>query len=329
MSNELTPADRAVARIQATLNNEKCLQALQVACTKGMDPARLVKVVESVVRKTPQLHECSPSSVYGAVLECATLGLEPILGRAYFVLFNNKGQKDLQLIIGYQGLIELGRRCGVECWSNAVYEGETLEWTAGFEETLVHKPRLDVEHNKNTLTYVYCVWQYNGVKHAEVMSKSDVEKIRKKSKCGNSGPWVEFYDEMAKKTVIRRAAKKWPLYNDRGFVEFADAIERDDDRTFRNEPVHIKSATDELRAQLGLKVEETVEEPKDERTDAMEGFYAALNAIDDPKQLDDVIANVGIAFENGEISNNDYVNFNDAYERRIAELNGQTKTSLF
>lgn len=324
MANELTSADRAVARIQDTLNSEKCLTALQTACAKGIEPARLIKTVESVVRKTPQLQECSVSSIYGAVLECATLGLEPILGRAYFVPFNNKGQKDLQLIIGYQGLIELGRRCGVECWANAVYEGETLEWTAGFEETLVHKPRLDVKHSKETLVYVYCVWQYNGAKHAEVMSKDDVEKIRRKSKCGNAGPWVDHYDEMAKKTVIRRASKKWPLLS---FSAVADAIERDDDRTFRSEgPVHIKSATDELRAQLGLKVEEIIEEAPEKQQDAMEGFYAALGSIEDPEQLQDVIANVGIALENGEITNNDYENFNAAYESRLAELKGEKKS---
>src|ERR1700712_4675930 len=42
------------------------------------------------------------------------------------------------------------------------------------------------------------------------MSKSDVLKIKASSKDGNKGPWVSHFDEMAKKSVIRRLFKYLP-----------------------------------------------------------------------------------------------------------------------
>jgi len=241
--------DVAVRNIKAILNKEECLQALQAACASNIQPKRLVKTVESLVRKTPELQTCSASSIYGAVLECATLGLEPILGRAYFVPFNNRktGEKELQLIIGYQGLIELGRKGGIEAKANAVFENDEFVWESGFEEKLIHKPCLDTEHCEKTLQFVYCVWKFNGEKHVEVMSKREVDKIRNGSKCGKFGPWADFYVEMAKKTVVRRAAKYWPLT-----IETKDALERDDERNFSDVVQYENGGVVELKNKLGL-----------------------------------------------------------------------------
>ncbi len=56
------------------------------------------------------------------------------------------------------------------------------------------------------------------------MSIEDVEKIRSRSRSGNSGPWVTDFDEMAKKTVFRRHSKWLPLS-----PELRDKIEKDDE----------------------------------------------------------------------------------------------------
>jgi hypothetical protein len=57
-----------------------------------------------------------------------------------------------------------------------------------------------------------------------VMTKDEVDAIRKRSKASGSGPWVTDYNEMAKKTVVRRASKKWPLD-----AELAEAVNNDGD----------------------------------------------------------------------------------------------------
>jgi hypothetical protein len=43
------------------------------------------------------------------------------------------------------------------------------------------------------------------------MSRAQVDAIRAQSKAGNSGPWQTHYEEMAKKTVIRRLFKYLPV----------------------------------------------------------------------------------------------------------------------
>ena len=57
----------------------------------------------------------------------------------------------------------------------------------------------------------------------EVMSRAEIEQVRKKSKAGSSGPWVEHWDEMAKKTVLRRLCKLLP-----SSIELARAVAMDE-----------------------------------------------------------------------------------------------------
>jgi recombination protein RecT len=65
----------------------------------------------------------------------------------------------------------------------------------------------------------------DGVTKCEVMSRDEVESIRKRSKAGGSGPWVSDWCEMAKKTAFRRASKWLPLS-----PEINDAFDKDQDR---------------------------------------------------------------------------------------------------
>jgi recombination protein RecT len=62
----------------------------------------------------------------------------------------------------------------------------------------------------------------DGSSDSEDMTVEDVEKIRNRSKSGNNGPWKTDYDEMAKKTVIKRLLKRAPMS-----IELADAVQID------------------------------------------------------------------------------------------------------
>ena len=64
----------------------------------------------------------------------------------------------------------------------------------------------------------------DGEKSREVMSVEDVNAIRARSRSGNSGPWVSDFSEMAKKTVVRRHAKRLPMSTD-----LDDALRADDE----------------------------------------------------------------------------------------------------
>ena len=89
---------------------------MALALPKTMTAERLTRIVMTECRKTPALMNCNQESFFGAVLQCAQLGLEPgsALGHCYLVPFGNGKAKDgrpnCQLIIGYRGMIDLARR---------------------------------------------------------------------------------------------------------------------------------------------------------------------------------------------------------------------------
>ncbi|MFN3771603.1 MAG: recombinase RecT, partial [Ectopseudomonas guguanensis] len=78
------------------------------------------------------------------------------------------------------------------------------------DESLSHRPAED--GSEGDITHVYAVARLkDGGRQFEVMSKAQVEAVRAQSKAGKSGPWVSHWEEMAKKTVIRRLFKYLPV----------------------------------------------------------------------------------------------------------------------
>lgn len=208
--------------IMGLLQDPKVKGQMALAMPKHMTPDRLMRIALTEVRKTPELAKCEVSSFMGAIMQCAQLGLEPgsALGHAYLLPFavnkkvGNQWQKvrtDCQLIIGYRGMIDLARRSGqiISLSSRAVHAKDEFSYEYGLEETLHHKP---AEGERGDLTHVYAVAKLvGGGIQFEVMSKADILKIKETSKAKNSGPWVSHFDEMAKKTVIRRLFKYLPV----------------------------------------------------------------------------------------------------------------------
>lgn len=186
------------------------------ALPKHMTADRMARIALTEFRKTPALMECDPATLFGAVIQCAQLGLEPggSLGHAYLLPFKNTktGRKDVQFIIGYRGMIDLARRSGqiVSISTRAVHANDQFSYEFGLTEDMRHKP--DETGNPGPLTHVYSVARLkDGGVQFEVMSKAEIDKVRAQSKAGGSGPWVTHYEEMAKKTVIRRLFKYLPV----------------------------------------------------------------------------------------------------------------------
>jgi recombination protein RecT len=198
-----------------------------MALPKHLNADRLVRLAVTEFRKNPSLRECTPESLLGAVMQAAQVGLEPdALGSVYLVPFNNKKKdqngkeywvKEVQLQIGYKGLIELVRRSGqvTSIVANEVYENDEFEFEYGLEEKLYHKPTMGTERGKLICFYAYARFKDGG--HAfHVMSVEQINQIRdkfsKSQKNGNHfGPWKDHYESMAKKTVIKQLVKYMPI----------------------------------------------------------------------------------------------------------------------
>ncbi|MFG5862762.1 recombination protein RecT [Metapseudomonas sp. CR1201] len=196
--------------LAALLASPKMKSQFAAALPKHMTPERMARIVTTEIRKTPALVNCEQNSFLGAVIQCAQLGLEPgnSLGHAYILPYG----KQAQLIIGYKGMIDLARRSGqiISISARVVRAEDFFEYEFGLDESLVHKP---AEHGDGgEITHVYAVARLkDGGRQFEVMSAAQVKAVQEQSKAGRSGPWVTHWEEMAKKTVIRRLFKYLPV----------------------------------------------------------------------------------------------------------------------
>lgn len=205
---------------------EKQKTAIARALPKHLSADRLTRIVLTEVKRNPKLAEGDPTSLLGALMQAAQLGLEPgPLGHAYLVPYWNGKTKttDVQLQIGYRGYIDLARRSGqiVSIVAREVCEGDQFEFEYGTDERIVHKPAL--KGRGEAYAYYGVALLSDGGRVVHVMSREDVEKFRNRSQAKSSGPWVTDYDAMAKKTVIRRMVPWLPLS-----TEMAVAVEADD-----------------------------------------------------------------------------------------------------
>lgn len=169
----------------------------------------------------------NPGSFFGAMLKAAGLGLQVAngLGHAYLIPFDKWAKEngryvvvgtEIQMIIGYQGMIELARRSGqIETlYAVPAYKGEPFEVTLGLSQDIKHKKMFDgsVNPTAENLVAVYAVARLKGGGiQFEVMTKQEVDAIKARSKSKDKGPWETDYVEMAKKTVIRRLFKMLPV----------------------------------------------------------------------------------------------------------------------
>lgn len=182
-------------------------------------PERFTRIVLSAISVNPKLAECTPASFLGAMMTSAQLGLEvnTPLGQAYVLPYSNKGQLEAQFQLGYKGLIDLAYRSGeVEViQAHIVYENDGFECEYGLNPKLTHKP---ADSDRGEPVKVYAVFKTkSGGFGFEVMSMDDVKAhAAKYSKAYNSGfsPWKTNFEEMAKKTVLKRVLKYAPLKSD-------------------------------------------------------------------------------------------------------------------
>lgn len=200
------------------LMDPKFKAQLAAALPRHMTPDRMARIALTECRKNPELLACDQMSFIGAIFQCAQLGLEPGngLGHAYLVPFNNRrrGTKEVNFITGYKGLVDLARRSDKidDVYARCVYERDEFEYVSGDNERIEHKPFRGSKKERGPVIAVYAIAKFKGggANQREVMWKGDVDEIRDRFSHGNP-VWKSDYDEMARKTVVRKLAKYLPL----------------------------------------------------------------------------------------------------------------------
>ncbi|WP_244651265.1 recombinase RecT [Rhizobium sp. CFBP 8762] len=255
-------------------------QQIMAALPPHIPVERFMRVVMTAVNASPDLLAADRRSLFEASMKAAQDGLLPDGRDGALVIFNAKVKDDkgkeiwikkVQWMPMVGGILKKVRNSGELLTISAyvAYENDEFNYTLGDDESIVHKPCLDDDRGRPRLVYAVAKTKDGGV-YREIMTFKEVEKVRGVSKTGNSGPWKDWWDEMAKKTVIRRLAKRLPTSSD-----LDDLIRRDDDLyDFQGK----RADTDALHQQMAPSLAERLKAAQisqGEASDTQEGFSRA------------------------------------------------------
>lgn len=189
------------------------------ALPKHLTAERIIQQMVAMASRNPELKECTVTSFIGAMMQASILGFQPApeLGQCYFVPFENKKnkKKEVQLIIGYRGYIDLSYRTRElkNIYAYEVCQNDVFEYELGLEPKLKHIPATG---DRGAITHFYAVAHFvNGGYAFGVQTVNDVLKHKKYSASGNSpySPWnhSDHWIWMGKKTMVREIARWIPL----------------------------------------------------------------------------------------------------------------------
>lgn len=316
---------------------------LAAVLPRHVSPDRMLKIALGALRTTPKLMECTVESLMGAVVQCSQLGLEPNtpLGHAYLIPFEKKKKKgnewvtekvETQIVIGYKGLIDLARRSGqvISISAHAVHENDHFEYAYGLEEKLEHKPSMS---SRGRVIAFYAVAKLVGGGHAfEVMSAEQVNEIRdasqnyKFARDKEKTVWGQHYEEMGRKTVLRRLFKYLPVS-----IELASASAIDEigaaGRSQALDTVldgdYITPADDDDESSSSNGVDQSTGEITDQRTQQAEDTLPAYDDLLAQIQKASDVELAALALDSGrDLPKDQFVKLEQAFQDRKEVLLG-------
>lgn len=184
----------------------------QAALPKHVTVEKFTRVAMTAIQNSPDLANVDRASLFGAIVRLAQDGLLPDGREAAIVKFGNKAQA-MPMIAG---ILKKVRQSGdvAKVSAQVVYEADEFVWHLGFDEDVTHNPpALDKPRGKAIGAYATAVLK-DGSRLLEVMNFDEIEQVRKVSRASGNGPWVQWWGEMARKTVMRRLSKRLPMSTD-------------------------------------------------------------------------------------------------------------------
>ena len=193
---------------------------IKKALPSVMTPERFTRITLSALSTNPKLAQCTPQSFLGAMMTAAQLGLEPNtpLGQAYLIPYWNSKQRRLecQFQLGYKGMIDLAYRSGEiqTIQAQIGHANDTLVAEYGTECILKFIPKLNGDRGEPVNVWAMFKTKDGGYGF-EIMPLDDVRAhAQKYSKAYDAGPWQTNFEEMAKKTVLKKVLKYAPMKSD-------------------------------------------------------------------------------------------------------------------
>lgn len=238
MTNELTQkqiTSNVATRIEA-MKNEGLLIAPNYSVSNALSSAYYALKNSN---SGNLLEKCTPESVYNALLDMVTQGLSPAKTQCYFVPYGST----VKLTRSYFGTMKVVKQLPEvkDIYAEVIYEGDKFQIKNENGRKVFVSHETDWLNADNPIVGAYCIIEkIDGEKILTVMTKKEIDKSWSKSR--NKAVQNEFPQEMAKRTVINRAAKQFFNTSDDNDL-FVDAVNRtteneySDNRTIKDAEV--------------------------------------------------------------------------------------------
>ena len=158
----------------------------------------------------PALEVCTAKSINYSLTKMVLLGLNPMQKQGYFIVYDNK----LQFMPSYFGDRAMAERTGItDIVARVVYDTDefSCEFVDGYPVIKhIFGVKEKIVKEASFITHAYCLFTLpNGRRAGDVMTFAQILKSWAHSKDPNRKSQNDSPEEMAKRTVTRRALKPY------------------------------------------------------------------------------------------------------------------------
>lgn len=224
MSKQLTPSEDLKRGL------ELMAPQFKMALPSHVTQEKFIRAIQTAVGNNPALLQANRQSLYSAAMRAAEVGLMPDGKFSALVCYGDK----VNFMIMIAGTLRLLRNSGELSTISAeiIYKNDVFEyWTDTEGPHLMHKPTMFGDRGDQVGAFAFAKMK-DGSIYIEVMDMNQLNKIKKLSKSPDKGPWSQFPEEMQKKTILRRLAKRLPMSSDLDQT----LSKEDEDEFVHNEP---------------------------------------------------------------------------------------------
>ena len=231
---------RATALVEIENQLAERVTEFAEALPSHIKPEHFQRATLTALQQNPKLIEVDRRSLFTALKRCAQDGLIPDGREAVLVIYSDRERGSVAqyqpMVAGIRKLVlQSGEITRFE--QAVICEGDEWDYELGDTPHIKHKPALD---NRGKPILAYSVAQFrDGTLSRDVMTVAEIEKRRDVSRSQRGGPWVDWWNEMACKTVAKHHAKMLPMW-----VEARTALARDDDDDTKIMPVAAPTRTE-------------------------------------------------------------------------------------
>ncbi|MED2945479.1 recombinase RecT [Bacillus swezeyi] len=192
----------------------------------------------------PALEVCSRESIANSLLDMVVQGLSPAKTQCYFIVYGNQ----LQLNRSYFGTQAVLKRLTnvKDIWANVIFEGDVFDYEidGGREKLLKHETKF--QNRDNDILGAYAVIKtIEDEEILTIMTRKEIETSWSQAK--TKSVQNKFPQEMAKRTVINRAAKSFINTSDDSDL-LVQAINNSTENEYDNERIDV--TPDEVQKQI-------------------------------------------------------------------------------